>query len=72
MTKIRLKYVQTFRDRHGRRRAYLRIPGRKAVPLPGTLRSPEFMLAYQAALADAPVGTAIGASRTIPGKSPPR
>jgi integrase len=67
MTKIRLRYVHTFRDRHGHRRAYLRIPGRKAVPLSGTPGSPEFMLAYQAALANEPSGTAIGASRTTPG-----
>jgi integrase len=68
MTKVKLKHVHVFRDRHGRQRAYLRIPGRKAVPLHGAPGSPEFMLAYQAALADEPLpSTEVGAARTIPG-----
>ena len=51
MTRIRLKYVNGFRDRHGRRRRYyLRRPGYKAVALPGLPGSKEFMEAYHAAL----------------------
>jgi integrase len=66
MTKIRLQYVNAFRDRHGKLRRYFRRPGCKAVPLPGLPGSTEFMDAYQAALsgttAPAPL---IGASRTV-------
>lgn len=48
---VKLKHVHIFRDRTGRRRAYLRIPGRQAVPLPGMPGSPEFMVAYNAGIA---------------------
>lgn len=48
---IRLKHVARFRDRHGTLRHYLRVPGRKAVPLPGEPGSPAFLAAYQAGLA---------------------
>jgi integrase len=59
------KFVQAFVDRHGKARFYFRRPGFKAVPLPGLPWSPEFMAAYEAALAGqrAP----IGASRVKPG-----
>jgi integrase len=50
MTKIRLPYVQEYRDRQGRARRYFRRPGYKRVTLPGTPGSPAFMAAYQAAL----------------------
>ena len=50
MTRIRLPYINEFRDRHGKIRRYLRQPGCKAVPLPGLAGSAEFMAAYQAAL----------------------
>lgn len=53
MTIVRLKHVHSFRDRHGRQRAYLRIPGMKATALPGAPGSPEFMAAYHAAVATA-------------------
>jgi integrase len=67
MTRIRLKYVHEFRDRHGKPRYYFRRPGRKQIPLPGLPGSDEFLQAYQAALAgEAPKGE-IGASRTMPG-----
>ena len=55
------KYVQSFVDRHGKRRLYLRRPGLKKVPLPGPLWSPAFMIAYQGALQGqerAPLGAA--------------
>jgi T5orf172 domain len=50
-SQIKLKYVNNFRDRHGRMRHYFRRDG-KTIALPewGT---PEFMRAYQAAMADA-------------------
>lgn len=49
-----VRHVHTFKDRHGRSRSYLRIPGRKAIALPGAPGSPEWMRAYQDATADAP------------------
>ena len=51
MTSIRLPYVQEYRDRHGKPRRYFRRPGFKRVTLPGTPGSPQFMMAYQTALA---------------------
>ena len=46
---VRLKHVHRFRDRHGTVRHYLRIPGRKAVALPGEPGTPAFLAAYHAA-----------------------
>jgi integrase len=54
MTKIRLKYVKRYKDRHGRVRHYFRRPGCSQVPLPGLPGSLEFMDAYQAALGAGP------------------
>jgi integrase len=51
MTRIKLRYVNEFIDRHGKIRRYFRRSGRKAVLLPGLPGSIEFMEAYQAALA---------------------
>jgi integrase len=51
MTRIRLHYVNEYRDRHGRVRRYFRRPGSRGVKLPGLPGSIEFMDAYQAALA---------------------
>ena len=62
----RLRFVNSFRDRHGRVRHYFRRPGSKAVALPGLPGSAEFMEAYQIALAGAPMPN-IGASRTVAG-----
>jgi integrase len=59
------KYCHGFIDRHGRPRFYFRRSGFKQVPLPGLPWSPEFMAAYEQALAGQP--TPIGAGRTIPG-----
>jgi integrase len=47
---VRLKHVHRFRDRHGTVRHYLRIPGRKAVALPGEPGSRAFLAAYHAAM----------------------
>jgi site-specific recombinase XerD len=61
LTRIRLPHVHEFRDRHGKLRRYVRLPGRKKVPLPGSPGSAEFMAVYQAALDGKPAP--IGASR---------
>jgi integrase len=59
------KYVHGYIDQHGRPRHYFRRAGFKKVPLPGLPWSPEFMAAYEAALAgQAPP---VGVRRTIPG-----
>ena len=50
MALLRLPYVRTYRDRHGRLRRYLRRRGHPDVPLPGDVGSEEFMRAYQSAL----------------------
>jgi len=67
MTSIRLRYIHTFRDRHGKVRYYFRRPGCKQVPLPGLPGSDDFMAAYQAALAGQGPAPAIGAGKTKPG-----
>src|SRR5262245_40033171 len=51
MARIKLRYVNEYRDRHGRVRRYVRVPGSRGVPLPGLVGSGEFMAAYQAAIA---------------------
>ena len=67
MAKIELKYVQAFKDRHGRLRHYYRRPGRKPVALPGAPGSAEFMAAYSAASdAITPPTQGAGAARTQP------
>jgi integrase len=64
LTKLRLKYIHAYRDRHGKRRFYCRCPGRKEIPLPGLPGSAAFMAAYHAALAGEQMSTlTIGASR---------
>lgn len=52
---VRLRYVQVVKDRHGRLRYYFRRPGAPRAALPGHPGSPEFMAAYNDALAY-PVG----------------
>jgi hypothetical protein len=51
MTAIRLRYVDRFRDRHGRARYYFRRGKGPRIPLPGLPGSDAFMAAYQVALA---------------------
>jgi integrase len=51
MTRIKLRYINEIRDRHGKLRRYFRRGGRRAIALPGLPGSIEFMAAYQAALA---------------------
>src|SRR6516225_1721649 len=59
------QYVNGFVDRHGKARWYFRRAGFKKVPLPGLPWSPEFMAAYEHALAGQPLQ--IGSARTSPG-----
>ena len=44
-------YVHAFIDRHGRPRFYFRRAGFKGAPLPGLPWSPDFMAAYETAMA---------------------
>jgi hypothetical protein len=62
VARIKLSFVNSFVDRHGRVRHYFRKRGARNVPLPGLPGSPEFMRAYEAAIGHAePI--VIGASR---------
>jgi len=61
------RHVHEYTDRHGKARYYLRRPGVPKVPLPGLPWSPEFMAAYEAAMAGEAKRPQIGASRTLPG-----
>lgn len=54
MTKIRLPYIHEFQDAKGRVWRYVRRKGKPRVRLPGAPGSPEFMKAYQDALAAQP------------------
>jgi hypothetical protein len=51
MSVVKLKHVDRFVDRHGRERHYYRRGHGPRMLLPGAAGGPEFMLAYQAALA---------------------
>jgi integrase len=69
-TGISLKYVHQWVDKRNggaKARYYLRKPGFKRIPLPGLPGSPEFMDAYQSALACQSPRPMIGASRTRAG-----
>jgi integrase len=59
------KFVHGYVDRHGKPRFYFRRAGFKKVPLPGLPWSPEFMAAYERALAGQPVQ--LGSARVKPG-----
>jgi integrase len=66
VTRIRLRYVQAWRDREGRAHHYFRRRGFPRVPLPGLPGSSQFMRAYQMAMEQA--GPPIGmAKRSKPG-----
>jgi integrase len=66
MTKIRLRFVQSFAVR-GNPYYYFRKPGCARVKLPGLPGSEAFMAAYQAALTASSPPTDIGAQRNAPG-----
>jgi integrase len=59
------KFVHGYIDRHGKPRFYFRRAGFKKVPVPGLPWSPEFMAAYEQALAGQPVQ--LGSARVKPG-----
>lgn len=61
------KFTHEFIDHDGTPRFYLRVPGRKRVPLPGLPWSPEFMQAREKALAGDWNAPPIGANRTKAG-----
>ena len=67
MTRIHLRYVDRFVDRHGYVRHYFRRPGGKRFALPGVPGSDEFMAAYKAALAGEDVSAAEPKVRGEPG-----
>jgi integrase len=67
VTNIRLRYVKSYVDRHGRARHYVRKPGCKSMPLPGLVGSPEFMAAYGEAISITPTRPEIAATRTRAG-----
>jgi integrase len=66
MARVKLAYVNSFVDRHGRVRYYFRRRGHRNVRLPGLPGSPEFMRAYEAAI-DRAEPIIIGASRAKAG-----
>lgn len=66
MTKMLLRFVHEFKDRHGKTRRYFRRRGFKRAPLPGLPGSEEFMRAYQDAL-DPRQRLDVGSKRTRPG-----
>ncbi|HEY2230553.1 MAG TPA: tyrosine-type recombinase/integrase [Xanthobacteraceae bacterium] len=59
------RHVHGFVDRHGIARYYFRRPGFQRKSLPGPPWSPEFMSAYETALAGQAM--AVGASKVLPG-----
>lgn len=65
MTRIRMKHLKIYRDRHGKQRVYFRKPGAKAITLPSDTESREFREAYDAALSGAP--RVIASDRWAPG-----
>src|ERR1035437_203196 len=67
MTRIHLRYVDRFVDRHGHVGHYFRRPGGNRIALPGTPGSAEFMAAYKAALGGEDVPVATPKSRGEPG-----
>lgn len=48
--RVHLRYIQEYRNRHGKLYRYFRRPGGPKIRLPGELGSPEFIAAYNAAL----------------------
>ena len=72
MTTIKLRYVEQYRDRHGRLRRYFRRQGFRRVPLRGEPGSAEFAADYQAAWdlteqPSTPLRREVGEGRTRPG-----
>jgi integrase len=61
------KYTHGFIDHDGKARFYLRMPGRKRIPLPGLPWSPEFLAAREKALKGDWTAPELGSSRTRAG-----
>lgn len=61
------RFTHGYVDRHGKPRWYVRRRGFKSIPLPGLPWSPEFMAAYEAAMAGQGPRREIGVSRTKTG-----
>ena len=59
------RFIQQYIDRHGKPRWYFRRAGFPRIPLPGLPWSPEFMAAYEMALAGQPLE--IGSKKIKPG-----
>src|SRR6476469_5345054 len=67
MASVRLRFIKSYVDRHGRPRNYFRKPGMKSVALPGAIGSAEFLAAYQEALSVASPANDIAARHTRAG-----
>ena len=67
MTRIKLRFLQVFTDRHGHRRHYFRRRGQERIALPGEPGSSEFMEAYRAALSGAQPAKAKRSRAIAPG-----
>src|SRR5262245_40375028 len=70
MAKIKLPFVNSFYDRHGKRRHQFRRKGHQKKLLPGLPGTAEFMEAYHALLektGGGSLGIEVGASRTKAG-----
>jgi hypothetical protein len=59
------RYINAYVDRNGKARFYFRRAGFKSAALPGIPWSPEFMQAYERAMAGQPA--VIGVARVLPG-----
>jgi integrase len=64
--RIRLQFVHEYKDRHCHLRRYFRRRGQRLIPLPGKPGSPEFQIAYNAAIAALTVRE-IGKAKSAPG-----
>jgi integrase len=62
----KLRYLKSYRDRHGRERHYFRKPGHPAVPIPGEHGSKAFMETYWRLMEGAPKRE-LGAAAEDPG-----
>lgn len=54
MTRVRMKYLKVYTDRHGKQRVYFRKPGSPRIALPADMESKAFRVAYDAAMDAAP------------------
>lgn len=64
--RVRLPFIHEYKDRQGRVRRYFRQRGKPRIPLTGSPGTPEFITAYNAALASMTVRE-IGKTKSAPG-----